>query len=451
MEKTLRFGFVFLVFGSMMLAMPTSLLAKSPVDKPLALQLPEWVAEPTPKESGGKISQAFELPASQFKRGNNPAPMPKIEQRPTADDIGQLLSQADDLLHELSPSELVDQLERAAADARSVHTLSRLVRRCHTLSMANEFLGDATPEDRLRLNKLVAWAHDARGQMLAAKGDHLAALADFEQAIESDSRCLSALHNRAVSLAESGQLEAALADFTKLIQLSPAWDSAHRNRSELLLQLGQAEQALKDCDFTITRLQTTNGASTQLVEMFDLRGRILQSMGKPHEAARDFTKALTLLPDDPKLLHHRGNALAQIGYFEQAVEDYLAALEIDAYQGAIYSDLAWVLATCPREELRDPITAVEAARRARRLLPGDDYRMLESGAAAHAAMGDFEEAIRLQQRALLASDPSALSQMRARLVSYEQGLAVVAKSPERAKDPMILQAGHAAPIVETAR
>jgi tetratricopeptide (TPR) repeat protein len=88
-----------------------------------------------------------------------------------------------------------------------------------------------------------------------------------------------------------------------------------------------------------------------------------------------------------------------------------------------YDKLAWLLATCPEEKVRDGRQALEYARKACELAKWQDERCLEILAAAYAELGRFGEAVKWQKKVLespgLAKKEQA--QLRARLELYEEG------------------------------
>jgi tetratricopeptide (TPR) repeat protein len=85
------------------------------------------------------------------------------------------------------------------------------------------------------------------------------AINDFNKALASDPRCLSALGGRAIGYFRSGLLQLALTDFNYCIKLEPAKSGWHFNKSLVLVHLGRAYEAFDEMKLALSlEKDTTN-------------------------------------------------------------------------------------------------------------------------------------------------------------------------------------------------
>lgn len=151
------------------------------------------------------------------------------------------------------------------------------------------------------------------------------------------------------------------------------------------------------------------------------KGILAKRNNNVDEAIADFTEALRLDPQIEMIHYRRGQSFQEIGQYEKAQSDFEAALKQDPEYPNLLQSWAWQLAACPTSDLRDGKRALEFALKANKNA-GGDRQILETVAAAYAELGQFEEAVSWQERALQAFDrkPSgAREALEARLSLYE--------------------------------
>lgn len=106
----------------------------------------------------------------------------------------------------------------------------------------------------------------------------------------------------------------------------------------------------------------------------------------------------------------------------RSIEWYTKAAQSGWYGS--WSNLAWKLATCEDPALRDGARALKILREHAHRIP-EDASTLDNQAAAHAALGNFEEATTLQRAAIALIEyrdqPARLSAFRERLRLYQIG------------------------------
>jgi tetratricopeptide (TPR) repeat protein len=119
-----------------------------------------------------------------------------------------------------------------------------------------------------------------------------------------------------------------------------------------------------------------------------------------------------------------GQALDEQGEFEQAIAHYEKAVEIRPNHVSAVNDLAWLLATCPEDGLRQGDRAVQLAERACEATGQRMPTVLDTLAAAYAEAGRFPEAVATATKALQLVQPNQqplADGIRQRLERYKAG------------------------------
>ena len=117
-----------------------------------------------------------------------------------------------------------------------------------------------------------------------------------------------------------------------------------------------------------------------------------------------------------------GQSAVDASEFRRAIAHYEKACAANPESTDAQNNLAWILATCRDESLRNGRRAMKLARRANQIKPNDPAT-LDTLAAAYAAAGDFQNAIKAQLEAIQLTRPSAQADMRKRLALYRSGRA----------------------------
>jgi hypothetical protein len=143
-----------------------------------------------------------------------------------------------------------------------------------------------------------------------------------------------------------------------------------------------------------------------------------------------YQRSLASTPDSHWLHFNLGNRLFAQGSHAAAREHYAAALRLRPGWDLAAGNLAWLLATTPDPDLRDPHRAIELAYRAAESQGFRDPNILDTLAAGHAAAGDFERALALAHHAralaLAQGRKDLAGEIGDRARGYESGAAYVA-------------------------
>ena len=141
-----------------------------------------------------------------------------------------------------------------------------------------------------------------------------------------------------------------------------------------------------------------------------------------YQRAIDKAIAVSNDPNDPRLAYlyyNRGYAYEHAKKYEQALPDYEKTISLNDNYPDVKNNLAWILATCPNDKLRDPRRAVSIAEAECEKSAWKDASVLDTLAAAHAAAGDFTKAIERQRQAIdLTEDEETKTDLQQRLDLY---------------------------------
>jgi tetratricopeptide (TPR) repeat protein len=247
------------------------------------------------------------------------------------------------------------------------------------------------------------------GQVRRAQGDNGGALAMFDKAVAlAPTTPAPLLHERGEFHAELGNRDKALADFSRVIEwLHPrlglsqsiphyrgamaadplaTYIMACHDRSRIHKQVGQLDKAQDDLKEALRTAPNSVGS-------YAARGKVEAEQGAFDKAIADYDEAIRLGPKSAAGYVFRGNAYSHKHDFQHAIADFEKAIELQPESPLNCGNLAWFLVTCPERRIWNPGRAVELAKKATQLAPGNGIYWNTLGVAQYRA-GDHEAAIK---------------------------------------------------------
>lgn len=149
------------------------------------------------------------------------------------------------------------------------------------------------------------------------------------------------------------------------------------------------------------------------------RGSFFLDQGKFDEALQDFDRAIELAGNSSEAYFHRGLAFYHHGQIAKCISDYERSIELNPTEFQARNNLAWILATSPKEEFRNGPRALQLATAACEQTGYSAWFCLGTLAAAYAEQGDFESACNFAEQVIEMSPESDAAECRKRLQSYQ--------------------------------
>jgi len=234
-----------------------------------------------------------------------------------------------------------------------------------------------------------AMLYEKRGDFFLWKNSYREAIQDYNAALKIDPRLFKALMWRAAAKRQMGDVQGALADYSGAVEINPNSSSA----------IGWRGIMKGLCD--------------------DLSG-----------AVADLNSAIALNPNNFAFIFARASAQDALGNYHKAMADYERGLKLNPTNAQALNYLAWDYAVAP--DLDDTVRAkaVELATRACRLTGWKDPIPLDTLAAAYAAIGEYDAAVKCQRACLAQSPDGWLPEAQARLALYQNHQSYVLVTPK---------------------
>ncbi|MFZ2472484.1 MAG: tetratricopeptide repeat protein, partial [Methanothrix sp.] len=209
----------------------------------------------------------------------------------------------------------------------------------------------------------LAEAWRGKGTVLSQIGCNKEALAAQEKAIELNGSDVYAWMGKAMALSELGRNEESVQSFDKIIELYPSEDQRifdypyiWYSKGRVLEKLGRDEEAahaynksVEDVDTIIGWVASGRDFYMNLSEAWQYKGQLLEEQGRYEEAVQALENATRINPEGLRDWHELGTVLARdLGRYNQSLEAYDRALQLDPWDGDILTGKANVLRSLGR-------------------------------------------------------------------------------------------------------
>jgi tetratricopeptide (TPR) repeat protein len=182
-----------------------------------------------------------------------------------------------------------------------------------------------------------AGAWNNLGAILAAKGDHAAAIEDYRRALSLVPTFAFAHANLGNSLAATGRAAEAAAEYEEALKFRPLDPALHR-RLAYVLAAGKRGYASAAEYREALRLEPESA------EAWAGLGAAMVQVGNLSEAADAYAQAVRLRPDHAGTRVDFGDVLAQLGRNAEGIRQYREALRLEPGAADVHNNLGGLLA-----------------------------------------------------------------------------------------------------------
>ena len=215
----------------------------------------------------------------------------------------------------------------------------------------------------------------------------------YRRSLQVNPRNADAIVNLAVILAGHGMISDAIEHLRKALQIKPDSAKAHWYLGKVVALQGKLEEAIGQYHQAL-RIEPEH------IEAHNSLADALEAQGKRDEAIRHYRKILEIENDHVTAHYRLAFSLDAQHKYKEAIGHYRAALRIKSDHIEALNNLAWLLATCPEDALREPTEALELAQRASGSLQDNNPALLDTLATAYAAAGHFDLAVATAEKAV---------------------------------------------------
>jgi tetratricopeptide (TPR) repeat protein len=207
------------------------------------------------------------------------------------------------------------------------------------------------------------------------------------------SREVTRLLEESVRLRAAGNDDRALERIREAMRLQPRDERPHEQLGQVYLEQDRVDDAIREYEEAARLSPASPRAQLGLALAYRQKG----DLAKSREIFESFLGKNPQTPEAQRLL---ADLYAEQKLYPEAIEHYEQALRMNPNDAISHNNLAWLLATSEDMQFRNPPKALDHARRAVELSQGKEAAFVDTLAEAHYVNGNFQEAVRVQTRAL---------------------------------------------------
>jgi len=194
-------------------------------------------------------------------------------------------------------------------------------------------------------------------------------------------------------LRAAGKDDQALERIREAMRVLPGDERPHEQLGQYYLEQERTDDAIREYEEAARLSPASPRAQLGLALAYRRKGDLTKSR-------QTFEKLLGENPQTAEGQRLLADLYAEQKIYADAIGHYEQALRMDPKDAITHNNLAWLLATSEDQKFRDPVKALEHARRAVDLSGGKEASFVDTLAEAHYVNGNFQEAVKVQTRAL---------------------------------------------------
>ncbi len=278
----------------------------------------------------------------------------------------------------------------------------------------------------LRQDERNADAHQSLGTALMRAGALDEALRHLRRAIELNPRQADAYNTMSALMIQLNRLPEAVDAGAKAVACRPGFAEAQFNYGLALTMVGRYEDAIRQFQEGLVSAPGDLGAYYHMGEAFrrmsrfdeairafekalSLNGRYIEARyalamslaakGQTDRARQEWEACVTAQPEFAEAHCRLAELILAKGEYANAIARYRTAVAARPDLIEPRNNLAWILATCPRDGLRNSAEALDVLKALPETVTRDNARLWDTFGAIYAEMGRFGEALSAARKA----------------------------------------------------